>query len=41
MNYSNVFQPIRHSPHVVNDHLNVVNGFITKYLKIRLFFIFI
>jgi hypothetical protein len=24
--YTSVFQPIRHLPHVANEHLNVVNG---------------
>jgi len=31
--------PIRHSPHVANGHLNVANGFVSKYFKIRLFWI--
>jgi len=35
--YASVVQPIRHSPHVVNGHFNVANGFVSKYLIIRLF----
>jgi len=32
-------QPIRYSPHVANDHLNVANGLLSKYFKICMFWI--
>jgi len=34
---SSVVQPIRHSPHVANGHLNEANCSFTKYFKIPTF----
>jgi len=37
MFYSGVVQPIRHSSHVANGHLNNANGFASNHLKNSMF----
>ena len=36
-----VFQPIHRSPHMANGHLKMANGFVSKYLKLLIFWTFI